>query len=95
MTNNQGPKIALLDTGNSSIQLPEFVWRNILKELIKQNNDDLIFSSDTNLEDNTKTIKANKHCDDVIPFLKPISFKLQATLITIQPKGYTYMMAQN
>jgi hypothetical protein len=43
MTNNQGPKIALLDTGNSSIQLPEFVWRNILKELIKQNNDDLIF----------------------------------------------------
>jgi hypothetical protein len=43
------------------------------------NNRDLIFSSDTNMEDKTKLIKANRHCDDVIPYLKPISFKLHAT----------------
>ena len=55
----------------------------------------MIITPDTSLEDGTKIIKANKHCDDIVDFLKPISFKLQNTLITIQPRGYTYMMAEN
>jgi hypothetical protein len=66
----------LIDSGNSSIQVPEFVWTNLLKEMQKLNDNNLIISPDTNIEDGTKIIKANKHCDDIIDFLKPISFKL-------------------
>ena len=29
MTNGQGQKIALIDTGNISIQLPQYVWENM------------------------------------------------------------------
>ena len=42
----------------------------------KLNDNNLVISTDTNLEDGTKIIKAKKHCDDVVDYLKPISFKL-------------------
>lgn len=37
-------------------------------------------------------IKANKPCEDVRNLLRPIKFKLEKTLIEINPLGYTYMM---
>lgn len=30
MTNGQRAKIALIDSGNTSIQLPSYVWQNVL-----------------------------------------------------------------
>jgi len=32
----------------------------------------------------------NYNCDKVWQYLKPIEFKLEATVITINPSGYTY-----
>ena len=91
MTSGQGPKIALIDSGNTSIQLPEFVYTNVLHSLMKLNDGDLMFSVDHD-DDNNQIMKANKPCDQVVDLLKPISFKLENTQITINPKGYTYMI---
>ena len=34
----------------------------------------------------------NHNCKDVWDKLKPISFKIEDTVITIEPQGYTYQL---
>ena len=83
MTNAQGPKISLIDSGNTTIQLPEFVFDNIYAEMTRLNTADMQFSIDIDNLSKDKLIKVNKKCDVVAGILAPIEFKLQHTVITI------------
>lgn len=96
MTNGQRAKIALIDSGNVSIQLPQFVWENVLVSMQHE-----ALGADYRII-KEKTDKGlweiripNKNCDEVVDKLKPIEFKLENTTIIIKPKGYTYQYYKN
>ena len=88
MTNNQGPKVALLDSSNITIQLPQTVFENTLREMQRNNANGLSFYEARN-PDSSITIEANKPCSQIYNVLSPISFKLQSTTISIAPRGLT------
>ena len=92
MTEGQGPKVAIIDSGNITIQLPEFVYNNMLDEIVAENGDGMRFYSMTNA-DGSITMEADKPCEMALQKLKDISFKLQTTTINLRPAGYTYEIA--
>lgn len=75
MTEGQGPKVAIIDSGNITIQLPEFVFDNMLEEVKAEEGDGLRFYSVTNF-DGSITMEADKNCEMANQKLKDISFKL-------------------
>lgn len=93
MTNGQRAKIALIDSGNVSIQLPQFVWDNVL---VSMQHEAMAASYRVVKERTDKGMWEiripNKNCKDVWQYLKPISFKLENTSIVIEPRGYTYQL---
>jgi hypothetical protein len=89
MTDGQGPKVAIIDSGNITIQLPEFVFDNMLDEIKAEEGDGLRFYAVTNA-DGSITMEADKPCEIATQKLKDITFKLQTTTITLRPKGYIY-----
>lgn len=97
MTNNQSAKIALIDSGNVSIQLPQFVWENVLVSMQHDAmNEDYRIVKEKSLDTGMWEIRVpDKNCKDVWGFLKPIAFKLEKTNIVIQPRGYTYQLDPN
>lgn len=94
MTNGQKAKIALIDSGNVSIQLPQFVWENVLVSMQHEAfGKDFRFIKEKNLDTGRQEIRIpNYNCRDIWDQLKPISFKLENTTIMIQPRGYTYQL---
>ena len=40
-------------------------------------------------------MKVNKNCEDIYGYLKPFKLKLEQTLITINPIGYTFMISES
>ena len=89
MTMGQQPKVALLDTGNITIQLPEFVFDNTLQAMNVHTMEGINFYESHN-PDKSITIEADKPCSKIYGVLKTIEFKLQTTRISITPEGYTY-----
>ena len=96
MTNSQGPKIALIDSGNVSIQLPQYVWENVLISMQHESMNDNYRVSVADAPSGLKEIRIeNYNCKDILHKLKPIYFKLESTEIKIYPKGYTYQIDPN
>lgn len=96
MTSNQGPKIALIDSGNVSIQLPLYVWENVLISMQHEAMNEKYKVSVVTAPNGLKEISIeNFNCRDIIHKLKPIYFKLESTEIKIYPKGYTYQLDKN
>lgn len=83
MTNGQRAKIAIIDSGNVSIQLPQFVWENVLISMQHEAlGADYRVIKEKNLETDMWEIRIpNKNCKDVWGLLKPIAFKLENTSI--------------
>ena len=61
MTEGQGPKVAIIDSGNVTLQLPEFVFDNMLTEVKNEEGEGLRFYSVTNF-DGSITMEADKPC---------------------------------
>ena len=61
MTEGQGPKVAIIDSANITLQLLEFVFDNMLHEVSKEAGEGLRFYSVTNF-DGSITMEADKPC---------------------------------
>ena len=71
MTANSGAKIGLIDSGNTSIQVPETIFKNIMKKM--QGDERSIYSSKI---DGKTILVARKSCDELETKLKDIEFVL-------------------
>ena len=85
MTALAGAKIGLIDSGNTSIQVPNKIFENI--KLAMKMHERSIYESNV---DGRTILVARKSCEDLAKKLKPIEFALQNTKIVIQPRGYLY-----
>ena len=85
MSKGVGARIGFIDSGNATIQVPQKVYRMILHEMRK--NEISVISSEL---DQQHQLIARKSCHALAKVLKPISFKLQNTAMTITPQGYLY-----
>ena len=78
MTDSALPRLAFIDSGNYSIQLPEKVFNNMLMQIIKESKSKenfIKFVVDIDDEGN-KIMTASKPCKDIYDILKPITFKI-------------------
>lgn len=93
MTNGQLAKVALIDSGSVAIQLPQFVWENVLLSMqVEAFNKDYRVVKERNENGQWEIRVVNLNCEDVWDKLKPIKFKIENTSITIEPRGYTYQL---
>ena len=97
MTDQTGAKIAIIDSANVTIQLPELVFDNLLQEVkakaAETDPDGAVrFYALTNF-DGSITMEVNQPCEVAVKKLRNISFKLEKTKVTIKPEGYTYQMS--
>jgi len=91
MTSNQRAKVAFIDSANISIQLPQFVWDNVYITMRSQlQKEDIQIFKKANANGVTEIRIYNYNCAEVWQHLKPIEFKLESTVIRINPKGYTF-----
>lgn len=92
-----GAKIAIIDSANVTIQLPEQVYDNLLAEVLtvsdeafeKYGGEKVRFYSVTNF-DGSVTMEADQPCDVARLKLRNIAFLLEKTKVIIWPEGYTY-----
>ena len=96
MTNGQLAKVALIDSANVAIQLPQFVFENVLVSMQHEAfNQGYRVIKERNENGQFEIRVVNLNCKDVWEKLKPISFKIESTTITIEPRGYTYQLDKN
>ena len=96
MTNGQLAKVALIDSANVAIQLPQYVWENVLISMQHEAFDqDYKVISEMHTNGMSEIRVVNRNCEDIWDKLKPISFKIENTTITIEPRGYTYQLDKN
>ena len=81
-------KIAFIDSGNTSIQVPESVFENLLNEM--RTKEKTIGSYPV---DDKTILVAHQPCDKLYDTLGDISFNLQGTKVEIKPRGYLYPMS--
>lgn len=95
MTNGQRAKTAFIDTSAVGIMLPHFVWDAVLvkmKYAALFDTDVKYYINTVKLDNGMEEMQIPDHkCEDIVGELKPISFMLESTQMTIYPKGYTYM----
>ena len=87
MTLDAGAKIALIDSGNTSIQLPTSMYIQVMNAM--RRTERTIISQEV---DDTQILVARKPCYKLWDTLGDIEFKLQDTKIIIKPRGYLYHM---
>lgn len=81
--------MAIIDSGNSSIQLPQTMFTKIMTEMRKHEN-----SIHTEYADNKQVLVARKSCEYLYDRLESLEFLLQGTVIKIKPRGYLYKLPQ-
>lgn len=87
MTGDQQAKIALIDSGNTSIQLPQTMFDNVMREISKV--DRTVFTQQV---DGNTIMVSRKQCKDLWNSYSDISFMLSGTEISIKPRGYLYSL---
>ena len=80
-----GGKVALIDSGNTSIQLPNSEFEQLKQFMIQA--DPTIYENKVDGE--TILVSRNK-CSDLYDIYGPLEFMLHQTLVRIQPEGYLY-----
>lgn len=97
MTDEQAAKVAIIDSVDIAIQLPMFVWENIVTAMelysIDEGDGYEIKKQQRKSNGLWEVHIHNSNCEDLWDKLKPIEFKIEKTVITIEPKGYTYMLS--
>lgn len=71
MTGGSGAKIGLIDSGNTSIQVPQTIFDNIMAKM--QEDERSIYAGDV---DGHRILVARKSCDEMQEKLKSIEFVL-------------------
>lgn len=79
--------MALIDSGNTSIQLPSDMFDQLLREM--QRHERTIYKGSV---EGKKIMIARKKCSTLYDKLQDIEFKLHHTTIVIKPQGYLYSM---
>lgn len=88
MSHSSGDHITFIDSGNSSIQLPQAVHDRILAEM-KRLDDDYIDFIEGYHHGADKIIRVNTGCKYILDRLPPIRFSLQnGHVLEISPHGY-------
>lgn len=79
-------KIALIDTGNSSIQIPETDFKNLRELMLDQESSIEV----KEIGPDRQRLVTSKSCDEIESKLSDFDFHIQETKITIHPKGYLF-----
>lgn len=87
MSSDHVGKIALIDSGNTSIQMPASIFNKTFAEIKKQ--DPSIYTHEV---DGNEIIVSRTPCHKLESKLHNIEFMLQKTKIVIKPHGYIYHM---
>lgn len=87
MTGSQLGKIALIDSGNTSIQIPLTMFNKLMTEMQKR--ESTISSKEIN---GNQILIAKKPCNELYDSLDNIEFKIEKTKIIITPRGYLYYL---
>ena len=82
---NGGGKMALVDSGNTSIQLPATQFRQV-RDYMKTQDRSLTVRTVEDME----ILVSRKRCSDLFHVFSDLKFMLQNTQITIKPEGYLY-----
>lgn len=81
-------KIGFIDSGNTSIQVPESVFENLVNAMREK--DKSVGARKLPGDDGKTIIIANKPCDKLYETLGPLKFRLQGTTVVLAPRGYLY-----
>ena len=87
LTENSLGRMAILDTGNTSIQIPNSEFE-VLKKKMKEQDSSII---EQNVEDSVILV-SRRQCKDLYDILGDIEFLLHETMIVIKPRGYLYSL---
>lgn len=83
--NDVGGRVAVIDSGNKSIQIPDTQFKNFQKKIMSQE------ASISQFEINGETILVSRRsCADLEHLLSDFTFTIQDFLFTIHPSGYLY-----
>ena len=82
-----GGKLALIDSGNTSIQLPASEFDQ-LKAFMKEQDDTLY---EQVVEEHTILVSRNE-CKDLYDLYGDLKFMLHKTQVIIKPQGYLYSL---
>ena len=85
MTGDHFAKIALIDSGNFSIQIPATMFDNVMKEMKKHE-----ISTFKQTVGGHSIMVARKPCSELYDKFGDIEFSLQGTIMMIKPRGYLY-----
>ena len=80
-----GGKLALIDSGNTSIQLPASEFEQLKSFLIEQDS-----SIHEEVVDEQTILVSTKECKDLYDVYGDLKFMLHKTQVIIKPQGYLY-----
>ena len=86
MTGNYSAKLAFIDSGNFSIQVPETMFINVVKQMQKTPNVNIQAQNVSGHQ----IIVARNSCEELYDTLGDIEFALQGTIMMIKPRGYLF-----
>jgi len=80
-------KMALIDSGNMTIQIPDTQFKYLKDQLKRQD-----ASVTVQTVDDIQILVSRKKCSDLYDLYSDLQFTIQGTEITIKPKGYLYSL---
>lgn len=80
-------RMAIIDSGNTSIQIPASEFEELKTRMKKQDT-----SIIEQVVDDSTILVSRKQCADLYDTLGDIEFLLHETMIVIKPKGYLYSL---
>ena len=90
LSGNHHAMIALIDSGNTSIQMPKSMYLKVFKEMRSHE-----ISVISQAVDGKQVLVARKPCEQLYDVLGNLQFTLQGTVITLKPRGYLYSLPMN
>lgn len=84
-TGNQGERMAVIDSANTTIQIPTSQFQKFKEILLSQ--DPTVTEADM---DGETVLTSRKSCSYLQNIYGDLSFNLSSSLITIKPKGYLF-----
>lgn len=80
-------KMALVDSGNTSIQIPASQFSYLKDQMQRQDSSIYVQTVDEN-----EILVSRKKCSELYSVFSDLKFTIQGTEITIKPKGYLYSL---
>lgn len=88
---SQDEKLAFIDSGNVTIQLPRDVYDQVYGEIKKLQYDHVKFREQYEFGQKVKIIKVNTECDDIVDDLPTLKLNVAPGLVVVlEPRSYVF-----